>query len=131
MNKNNNITVVYDKDLSSLGNPRYVVINSSTGEVLDNAQGYGYKTKRNAYAAWAYKHPSSSKPKFDIVRKKVQKWIDEHYDFAEALREIRFEILKGSWGEKAKFNAKFVKHVLEENNYTSLCFTPDDLIRVL
>ena len=30
--------------------PRYIIIDKETGEVLDDGQGYGYKTKRNAYA---------------------------------------------------------------------------------
>lgn len=30
---------------------RYVILDADTGEVFDDAQGWGYKTKRNAYAA--------------------------------------------------------------------------------
>ena len=40
-----------DNDFS----PRYIIIDKETGEVLDDAQGYGYKTKRNAYACFGYK----------------------------------------------------------------------------
>lgn len=51
------ITVIKDEKLTLLtGERRYVVVDKENGNVLDNAQGYGYKTIRNAYAAYAYKH---------------------------------------------------------------------------
>lgn len=34
---------------------RFRIISTATGEILDDAQGYGYKTARKAYAAYAYK----------------------------------------------------------------------------
>lgn len=37
---------------------RWVMKNINTGEILDDAQGYGYRTAQKAHAAWAYKHPS-------------------------------------------------------------------------
>ena len=46
-----------DNDFS----PRYIIIDKETGEVLDDAQGYGYKTKRNAYACYGYKNRDKSK----------------------------------------------------------------------
>ena len=35
---------------------RYVVASTSTGEVLDDAQGYGYKSKQGAMRAWNWKN---------------------------------------------------------------------------
>ena len=37
---------------------RWVMKNINTGEILDDAQGYGYRTAQKAHAAWTYKHPS-------------------------------------------------------------------------
>ena len=37
---------------------RWVMKNINTGEILDDAQGYGYRTAQKAHAAWVYKHPS-------------------------------------------------------------------------
>lgn len=34
---------------------RFVIVNSDTGHVLDNAQGYGYKTKQSASKALWFK----------------------------------------------------------------------------
>lgn len=35
---------------------RYRIVSTETGEILDDAQGYGYKSAQKAYAAYAYKH---------------------------------------------------------------------------
>lgn len=51
----NNIKAVESVTLGSEKNPRYVLIDIETGEILDDAQGYGYKTKRGVYAAYSYK----------------------------------------------------------------------------
>ncbi len=50
------ITVIKDPKLSTQYNPRFVIVEKETGKVLDNAQGYGYKTVQKAYAAWNYKN---------------------------------------------------------------------------
>lgn len=34
---------------------RYIVVDSETGDILDNAQGYGYKSIEKAYKGYAYK----------------------------------------------------------------------------
>lgn len=35
---------------------RFIIIDNHTGKVLDDAQGYGYKTPQKAYACWKYKY---------------------------------------------------------------------------
>ncbi len=42
---------------------RYVIINTESGEIVDDAQGYGYKTAQKAYAGWSYKNRDKSKDK--------------------------------------------------------------------
>ena len=34
---------------------RYIVVDSETGDILDNAQGYGYKSENNAHKGYWYK----------------------------------------------------------------------------
>lgn len=36
---------------------RYIIVDRLTGKILDNAQGYGYKTPASAYRCWNYKYP--------------------------------------------------------------------------
>ena len=52
--------------LSSPINPdkaeiRYVIKNMESGEIVDDAQGYGYKSAQKAYAGWAYKNRDKSR----------------------------------------------------------------------
>jgi len=42
---------------------RYVIVDDETGEVLDDAQGYGYKSVQNAYRGWSYKSKSKKQQK--------------------------------------------------------------------
>ena len=43
---------VYSRKLSQRGEARYIIINVTTGEILDDAQGFGYKSKKKAYAGY-------------------------------------------------------------------------------
>ena len=52
---NQNIKVIQSNILSAPFEPRYIVIDAETGEILDDAQGFGYKTIGNAYRAYRYK----------------------------------------------------------------------------
>lgn len=103
---------------------------NDTGEVLDDAQGYGYKTAQKAYAAYAYKTRDKSKDKEKADKKRhIQKWMKEHKGFVKAMNGIAFEIAKGSWGPDDKFDAKQVKEMLEEWGLNP-DFTAGELLRV-
>ena len=125
-----NIIVIEDLNLSKEYDRRYVVVDKTTGEILDDAQGYGYKTKKKAYSAYAYKNRDKSKDKEKQIRRNhILKWMKEHEDFVETMDILSFEILKGSWGKEAKFDSKFVKDMLKENNLET-DFTPSELLKV-
>lgn len=42
------IVVTFSKELSSLNNPRYVIRNTETNQIIDDAQGMGYRSISNA-----------------------------------------------------------------------------------
>lgn len=46
------IKIICHKDYSY----RYIIVDSVTNTVLDDAQGYGYRTPQKAYACWKYKY---------------------------------------------------------------------------
>ena len=64
-----NIIVVKSECLSSYSDERYIIVDPETGEILDDAQGYGYKSKRNAYACWTWKTRDKSKDEDKTQRK--------------------------------------------------------------
>ena len=48
------ITVMRSNSLSTPKEDRYVIIDRFKRHVVDNGQGYGYKSKVTAYSAWKY-----------------------------------------------------------------------------
>lgn len=123
-------SVVVSKQLSDKWDIRYVVVDSETGQVLDNAQGYGYKTAQKAHAAWAYKNRDRSKDKEKQKKKRIiEAWCAEHHNFMDCLEEEAFRIAKGAYGPDEKFNTAFVKKALEQNGYTELPFSAFELYK--
>lgn len=96
---------------------RYRIISTETGEILDDAQGYGYKTAKKAYAAYAYKHRDKSKDNENAAKRKhIQQWMKKHKSFVELMDDTALDIAKGSWGPDDKFDTKTVSELLKENN---------------
>lgn len=121
---------IISDSLSGKYDPRYVIVSTETGEILDDAQGYGYKSAPKAYAAFGYKNRS---PK-EIQKKKkkerlIATWCKENKSFIRDLDQFAFEIQKGSWGPDDKIDTRFVKSMLEEYGYTNLPFTAKELLQ--
>ena len=94
---------------------RFRIVSEETGEVLDDANGYGYKTIKKAYSAYYYKTMDKNKKKEYLDKKEhIKQWLREHKGFCNALNEYSFEITKGSWSPEAKVDEKLVKWVLEQ-----------------
>ena len=126
-----NISVVKSEYLSRYSDERYIIVDPETDEILDDAQGNGYKSKRKAYACWAWKTRDKSKDEVKAQRKyHVQKWIEAHSDFMDNLEQCRFEIAKGAWGKEAKFNAKQANSMLKDYGY-EVDFTASELLKAM
>ena len=121
-----NVIAVKADNLSKLGDNRYVIVDKVTGEILDDAQGYGYKSPQKAYACFGYKRRSPNQVKKERC---IKAWLKENKSFARLMEEIAFEIAKGSWGPDSKFDAKLVEEMLKENNLKP-GFSAADLLRV-
>lgn len=68
---------------------RYVIVDADTGEVLDDVQGYGYKSAQKAHAAWAYKQKPKSQRKKEASQKKlVKKWLDNHPGIEDGIDQM-------------------------------------------
>ena len=121
--------VIESTKLSTEWEKRYVIIDSD-GNIIDNAQGYGYKSIRNAHAAFHYKNRDKSKDAEKAKKKKlIRSWMKQHKGFVGFMDQIAFEIAKGSWGPDDKFDAKLVKKMLNDQGFTDLPFTPGELLR--
>lgn len=127
--------VVLSEKLSEPYDPRYVVVDEN-GKILDDAQGYGYKSIRNAHAAWSYKRkPPKQKAKEQAQKRKIQskikKFCKEHQDLVRVAEDEMFYITKGACGENDKFDEKYLKTLFEEFNIDikSLDFTLKDFLK--
>ena len=106
---------------------RFRIVSTETGEVLDDAQGYGYKTAQKAYSGYLYKTRDISKDKAKQAKKRyIQRWLKEHKDFAEAMDNVALDVVKGVYD---KFDAALVKELLAEFELTP-DFTASELIKV-
>lgn len=110
---------------------RYRIVDIDTGEILDDAQGYGYKTPQKAHAAWGYKTRDKSKDgEKRRKRQKIERWLRDHKDFELDMEEYEFEIEgKHSWEPDDHFDTAFVRQMLKERNLEP-DFTAGDLLYV-
>ena len=124
-----NIKAVSTNNVAS-GQMRYIIVNTDTGEILDNAQGYGYKTPQKAYAAYAYKTRDKSKDaEKEARREAAYVFLKQHKGFRQAMDGFCFEIeVKGSWGPDDHFDAKFVKQMLSDYGFKEEGFSASDLL---
>ena len=126
------IDVVLSDKLSKDYDKRYVIIDKESAEILDDAQGYGYKSKKNAYAAYAYKNRDRSKDRIIAEKKKyINEWCRNHKEFVGCLEEDAFQIAKGSYGPNDKFNAKWIEKAFADAGYENLPFTPAEFLKHL
>lgn len=124
------IEVIRSDSLSEEFDDRFVIVDTETGEILDDAQGYGYRTKQKAYAAYRYQNRNRSKDKRRKQEEKaIRQWWQDHRELSDLLEQFAFEIVKGSWGPDDKFDANLLKEVMDEQGIES-DFTPGKLLRV-
>ena len=126
---NKKYEVVKSKELSSFRDERFVIIDAETREILDDAQGYGYKTVQNAHRSWAYKNRDKSKDAEKKARSKhIREWMKKHRDFIDDLDAIAFDIVKGSCAPDDKVDTKLVKDLLKQYNL-EIDFKPSELLK--
>lgn len=87
--------VAKNAELSKQYKPRYVIVNEETGEILDDANGYGYKSIQAAHKGWSYKSkPKEEKNKQNKQHLIVMNWIKENKKKVEDVDYLYFYSLK-------------------------------------
>jgi hypothetical protein len=88
------VKVVVSASLSSC-DKRYVVVDEATGEVLDDAQGYGYKNAANAHRGYGYTSmPPKKKHQREAANRRVQRWCAQHPEFMQHVEQAMFYAVK-------------------------------------
>ena len=119
------VRVVASAVLSSDFDRRYVVVDEATGEIVDDAGGYGYKSAQTAHRAYAYKSmPPKKKRQRDRARRQVQRWCAQHPEFMQHVEQSMCYAMKhGQNVAEAEVRAIPAEHGLE------LPFSANDLMR--
>ena len=109
---------------------RFIIVDLDTGEIFDDAQGYGYKSIQKAKAALRYK--SQSKDKFDNIYREeelVKDWCSKHKSLVRLIGEMRFIFVKDGMG----FTINDMTNLLIENgiNVDELPFSVNVLYKYL
>lgn len=90
-----NVKAIRSEILSKPYDSRFVIVDTETGEILDDAQGYGYKTAQKAYAGYNYKiMPKSDKAKKAARERHIKNWLKTHKAFDRAVGDAAFYALK-------------------------------------
>ena len=90
-----NYIVTKSAKLSKHYEPRYIIVDEETGEILDDANGYGYKTKQAAHKGWAYKSkPKKEKDKINKQHLIIMSWMKENKKVVSGLEDLYFYAFK-------------------------------------
>ncbi|MCA2247524.1 hypothetical protein JF729_06900 [Mycobacterium intracellulare] len=109
------VKVVVSTALSDRFEKRYVVVDAVTGNTVDDAQGYGYKTAQNAHRAHAYKAmPPKKKRQRAAARRQVRRWCIANPEFMQHVESAMFYAVKdGSNLTEADVRAMLDEHGVE------------------
>lgn len=119
------VKVVVSAALSDPFEKRYVVVDAATGNIVDDAQGYGYKTAQNAHRAHAFKAmPPKIKRQRDAAQRQVRRWCVAHPEFMQHVESSMFYAVK----EGLNLTEADVRVILDEHE-VELPFSVKDLIR--
>ena len=121
---------VKSAQLSRPKHPRWVVIDQETGEIVDDARGYGYRTEAKACKAFAYKQKYLN-PTLRFKTRQAQRWLLRHDEFDQTMMQTYLAIANvGTWQGYTTFDATVVKELLGQANYDpqDLGFSPKTLL---
>lgn len=114
-------------ELSKPYEDRYIVVKTETNEIVDDAQGYGYKSPQKAWAAFQWKlrngNPTSAEKNIAITR-----WLDKHPSFVDTLNDVAMDIGKGR-GPDDRITSRIVQNLLNEMQLT-VDFTARDILKM-
>ena len=122
---NNRFSAIYSEMLSTVDDPRFIMVDMETGEIVDDADGRGFKTMQKAYAAWNFKMCKEYPP--EILR--AGEWLERNKDVVEdfnalnARRQIGLsdgvtkeycEYILSNLEPEANFSPSNLKHAWEQ-----------------
>lgn len=81
--------------LSKPSDTRYVIVDTKDGVIVDDANGYGYKSITSAKHAWGYKQQTPAERTEQLKRYRgILNWMDEHQEVVGFILDCIFYALK-------------------------------------
>lgn len=110
--------------------PRFIVIDVEIGKVLDDAQGYGYKTAQKAIVAFKWKHDKKAQA-WRKKKKKIKKWLEENPEFDNELEGMLFQTQKAAYQgfDDVKLDVEDIQWLLNKHELTK--FNAEEIFRYL
>lgn len=126
---NQNIKIIKSEKLSSDFDNRFIIIDIHTGEILDDAQEFGYKTKQKAYSAFCYKknNNKSDIKKKKILEKTIEKWLNKNIDFKDDIEYWMFQIIAKGCTDVV-LNETTINDLLKSHNIELKSFSVKQLL---
>lgn len=88
-------------EIVDFGVDRFCIIDSETGEILDDDNGYGYKTRQKAHAGWSYKRKSDSEKKaIKNIEQAVRSWIKGHRELEDEIEIVCWDFVHDGYSKR-------------------------------
>lgn len=132
--------IVVSEELSTDTKTRYVIVDSETNELLDDADGVGFKTEKKALAKinWTLDSEARQEAKrrklakeIEEKSKKADQWMVDHKDFITEVEARAFRIMRKRDPEFTYFSLNVVSKMLHEAGFKDLPFTGKELFNKL
>lgn len=122
-------TVVRSDELSKKKNDDRYVVTDLDGNVLDDCQGYGFKSEDSAYKSYVYEISGNQVLNSSNQKKKaINDWCDNNSEFCEKINQI-FKIIDIK--TLSEIDAEKLMNILfEMNGYTDLPFKTKNFLLV-
>ena len=104
---------------------RFCIVNKETGEIADDAQGWGYTSPEKAYIAFKFRHNPRARA-YQQKKKQAKKWLDQHPDFRDKLVDDIFHFKKSH----VAYTAENLEALLREFNLESP-YSAKDILEAL
>ena len=88
---------IVPKQISEKGEEeRYILVNKETGEIVEDANGYGFKSVQKAYACFYYKNRTPEEAKtYKEKQKLIEKFMEKHKGLTISYVDDVYHALKG------------------------------------
>lgn len=107
---------------------RYRLVNMDTSEIVDDAQGYGYKTAAGAHRAYGYKSmPKSGKKKLASVKSRVRRFREDNPKFVDDMEYGMLNACK----DGVEYTFDDFRELLDEEKPDLKGLTPEQLFKYI